>query len=662
MNHQERDRREQVHAEKLSAAISLMQEAIMETETPTSVSFAIEHDRPIQVFSLGDLHLGSLNTDQTLVKELVAYILSTPDVYVVMTGDEIEGRKKGYLSTNAVSTVGTATQQMELFRTMVLKPLVDAGRVMGMVTDYWGHNGWVQDASTADPWKEIIRDLDVNLVTQGGHINVEFASGKVVPVQVFHSARGKSQYDPNHAGRKVQQAQDAGTREGTVFSAHIHRAGIVNENQPDSVLAKVRKHVGVISDDPSLVLVQNGTFKSVNGDLPQDPFGKKLGLPLADKGGQSIEIFSASDGRVLRYPTMTDKHGAVIHTAMEVLNSLESQQMTDEIRERIQSEVEDKPTVRFARELSPTISEEEETFLPDEGSLRDVVWYDIESKLPIRVEFGQNVRFGSKDAGVERYKRYLADTLKDNPHVFLAILRNMVDKQTARSRSRDSVLENVVAAHLPYEEQLLLLMKDSSLKQAAWQRDIGSGDRLSSYGLDPVHELSKRLSVPTVHNKSVLAISLGAAGNMLHRTTYTALLLDKLGNNMSSEKPSFGHFRQYQQELYKPGIMAGGHSRGSGFSSQFDTSNQETDAPIFIAPGWWSDFDAMGKGNMSPGVKPGASVILMPGSESSEYMAFGAADTAQSKELHDALMLYVGLQELGDLKSVSPWLSLVAQR
>ena len=65
---------------------------------------------------------------------------------------------------------------------------------------------------------------------------------------------------------------------------------------------------------------------------------------------------------------------------------------------------------------------------------------------------------------------------------------------------------------------------------------------------------------------------------------------------------------------------------------------------------------------MSPGGKPGASVILMPGSESSEYMAFGAADTAQSKELHDALMLYVGLQELGDLKSVSPWLSLVAQR
>ena len=652
MKYLERKAREQVAAEKFRAGMELIQEATMETETPSRVSFAIPHDRPIQVFSFGDLHAGSINTDIKIADRLVSYILSTPDVYVIFTGDEIEGRKDGYGSTNGVSTIGSAAQQIENFRTTIFEPLAAAGRIMGMVTDYWGHNGWVQDSSTADPWKEIVRDTDVNLVTQGGTIVVSFASGTEVPIQVFHNTPGKSMYDPNHGGRRAQQNLDSGTRQGTVFGAHKHVAGIEQSNQPSSTLRSIREKTGVVSSDPSLVLIQNGTFKSVSEHIPKDPFGKRLGLPLADVAGQGFEVFPGKKGGKLRYPTMTARHGEVMHTALTVLNDLESQQLSAEMRERIAAELEDKPEVTLLPDFSQV----------NAAGLYDAVWYDITTRLPIRLEFAQNVRYGSEDGGVVAYQEHIAKTLANNPHLFVALLRNIVDGAVSRRSSRDETLAEVAATHRPYAEQVLLLMKDANLSQAAWERTAGKGSDTESLGLDPARYLSQEIGTPLVHNKSVLALSIGSTGEVLHRPTYTTLLLDKLGHNGSAEKPTFGHLRQYQQEEHKPGMVAGGHVPGSGFSMRFDTSNQETRTPLFLAPGWWSSFDALGKGNRGPGAVPGASVIMMPGNSTEKYLAFGAADAQQSEELHDALKLYVGLSELGLLGSVSSWLSMAAQR
>jgi hypothetical protein len=76
------------------------------------------------------------------------------------------------------------------------------------------------------------------------------------------------------------------------------------------------------------------------------------------------------------------------------------------------------------------------------------------------------------------------------------------------------------------------------------------------------------------------------------------LVWDRLMNRGSNEKPTGG-----LMSLYKAGIGGrhrvhiGGHLNRSGWSGIHDADNPHTSTPYFIAPGWLSEFDSMGKGN-----------------------------------------------------------------
>ncbi len=625
------------------------------------VEIDIPHDRPVMVVTLGDLHVGSTATDHDKMLEIRDMILAQPDICVVLLGDEIEGMKAPYLDTNTARTPIDVRQQIELLREVFLGPLAKAGRVLGMVVGYWGHPGWAQDSSTINPWKDMVQGYDIPLINNGGQIKLTFKNGHEQSLRIFHNPPGKSNDDRVFGLRKALVYESLPDRPNVATGAHLHRAGIAKEYSPNDTNTDTAPQ--------ATVMVQSGTIKGSNPLLPSDRFGTKLGAPPTDTVGQGV-IFTPRkkrNGRKLEqnYPFATYEHGLLAFSALQLLNNLEAQGITAEMMEKIHSEVEARPNITFNKRKSQRVSVpyDESPEPSTNGTIYDR-WhedlspqysrahYDVVTQLPIAVELVQNVRAGSNSEGLKALQHYFADRLQNNPHALVALLRNMVDQEVAGDSKRIEVLDKIVALGVQYPQQILAIMHDGNLRQEAWKSSTGK-----EAGQGPVPAgtyLSDRMKAPLIAHHSTLELSVGPKVFSALRPNYTMLTLDGLDKHGSQYRPTFGHGRVY--DLYtqtKPGIVVGGHMPSSGFSVRPDASNSETPVPVFVAPGWWAaTADAQGKRNTRPGSMPGQSVILMPGANVADYMVFPTANPEETKYMHEALLLWQGLQVLGLTKSV----------
>ena len=62
------------------------------------------------------------------------------------------------MNTNTARILGDTQKQKDKLVRM-LRPLVSMDKVVAMVSNYWGHNGWEEDATTANPWIEMARRI-----------------------------------------------------------------------------------------------------------------------------------------------------------------------------------------------------------------------------------------------------------------------------------------------------------------------------------------------------------------------------------------------------------------------------------------------------------------------------------------------------------------------
>lgn len=633
--------------------LKMLQEAELANLGLESVDVQLNHNRPIMVLTLGDLHIGSDATDLDDIKKIVDLVKSHPDIYVILLGDEIEGLVGKYLDTNAARTPLDVRQQILQFKEIFLNPLQD--RILAMVWGYFGHPGWVQDSSTIDPWKSMVEGYNIPLIRNGGTLSITFKNRHTQKYQIFHGAPGKSKYDPVKGQRDVLVNQSRPQRPNGAMGGHYHRAGIAKEYQPTNVLTQ--------SVPQAMVMANSGTVKG-SGKYT-DRFGIKLGLPKPDWAEQAIVISprTRSNGKYEKnYPVLTHDHGLVTLAALQLWNSLESQGMTDELREKIRAEVEDKPTVVFNSRRSRRTSspydesadpsaQEEDTYKRWHTELQpqySLAHFDITSQLPVAVDAIANVRIGSNSEGFKPLEQYMQGRFTENPHALMVLLRNILDQDVAKDPRRKEILDKVIALGMQYPEQVLSVMHDGNLKRGEWKRALGDDALFSPIAAGSY--LSEGLEAPLVTHHSVLRFSVGPEDGVARlRPTYTMEVLDKLDQHTSHSRPTFGHDRLYT--LYnetKPGIMVGGHTPMSGFSSRYDRSNPETNSPVFLAPGWWAKTaDSIGKTNTRPGALPGQSVILMPGTSSEDYRVFPTSNPEETKLMHEALMLWQGLNILG---------------
>ena len=668
----ERQKRKEERYLKRETIMGLQQSLIKEGQPHLELEYRVEGDQPLLVLLVGDLHIGHAATDYEELKKLRDFLLNdeefvvgldeegepitikTDNVKIIFLGDEIEGVKQKYLTTNIMGLTMDMQEQLDYFRDKILKPLADAGKVIGMVSHYWGHPGWAHEATTMDPWSMLADACDVETILNGGLVNFVFDDGQESSIEIRHNPSGKSMYDPLYGARNGLLKKSEPARAEGSAAAHIHQQAVGKEH-----------HAG--SKYP-FYMVSSGTIKSVNTELPVDQFGVRLGKPYSTGKGMTSVMMTRPTGRykkrnkdVVNTPLPTLRHASIAQKGLELLNEAERVGITRELKERILAEFGEEPNIEWSTKQSEETPGEMEG-VPKGKALeklkkngfngddleREKVWsklrFNIETELPILLQFISNARIGSNKQvdGFGKVNKFQRDHVINNPHSVVLYLRNLIDSAAGKLPERRDVLDKIARLITGAGDKGLALLLDSNLRDDQWKR----GDD----PIPPGSYLSRKADIPLMHHLSQIELAVGSKD----APPYTVTALDKLGNHGSFSRPTFGLRRNYDLYMHdKPGIVVGGHMQNAGTQMFYDKFNPETDYPTLIAPGWWSNsVDTMGKGNVSRGAVPGQAAILFPQEKKGDHLVYPTNDVEESNLLFDAFMLLVGLEKMGLLEKV----------
>ena len=629
----------------------------------------VRTNEPVQIVIASDWHLGSISSDLEAIYDMRDYILTHENVLVIFAGDELEGLTHKYLSTNTAKTPIDFQQQVELLKMEFFDPLAKAGRVLGMVSEYWGHPGWAADATTINTWRLMVGDLDIPIIKNGGDIEMVFPNKYRHRIKVWHNPPGSSKHDEVAGLREAVQGMTESARPKGAVSGHIHRMGVAKE-----IYAGAKSQVYFISA---------GTYKGANSEKPRDSFGTRLGASLSHPQGQGVIVRPAVGRRPeMSYPFASLDHGDVALGAMRIFDRVEAKGIKEELLGEIRSKVEEAPQVIYGKATSRLggIHTEErpvskvvvggETIINHYSKMEmkapyDTLSYDVKTKLPIALHLIQNARIGASSEGIKGLSLYV-NKVAENPHSLFVFLRNMIDKESGKSIDRETILGNYVDFVKRVEGQTLAVMMDESMRDPSWKKTIKIGSEnyvddngykktrsIYSMPIAPASYLANVTGVPLIHHLSMIKLSVGPSGfSLKEKPLYIGAFADKLEGYRHQSKPEWGLQMLYDQQIHeKPGYVAGGHMPRAGTMTIFDGSNAETKYPHLIAPGWWSSsVDTTGKGNVKPGSEPGQAIIFMPGRNRDEYMSFPTVNARETQDMHDALMLLKGLEILEKTK------------
>lgn len=668
----EKNRRKEEFQDRREEIMWLEQSLMKDLQPHLELEYRVEGDKPLLVLLVGDLHIGAAATDYEELEKLKSFLLNdeeitvgideygdpitfdTANVKIIFLGDEIEGVKPKYMTTNVMGLTMDLQEQLNYFRDKILKPLADAGKVVGMVSHYWGHPGWAHEATTLDPWALLAEAADVDTILNGGRVKFIFENGQKSVVEIRHNPTASSKFDPLHGSRESILNQAEPFRPDGGANAHIHRLAAGKEH-----------HAGA---DYPFYMVSSGTIKSTNIDLPVDQFGVRLGRPYTtDKGFTSVMItpptgrYKKRSKKIVHTPLPTLRHAGIAQKGLELLNQTERQGLTRELKEYVLDTFGEEPVIDHLEGESvesPAVMEK----IPkgkaleklrkngfDESDLdREKVYsklrINIKTQLPILLQFIANARFGSdgQTEGFHKVNKFQRDYIINNPYAVVIYLRSLLDNSAGKLPNRRQVLEKTARFVSRSEDKGLALLLDSSLRNDDWKR-----------GEDPIAPgsfLAREGDIPLIHHLSQLQLFVGPEASL----PYTLKVLDKLGHHGSFSKPSFGLRRNYDLYMHqKPGIVVGGHMPNAGTQMFHDGTNPETEYPALVAPGWWaSNVDTAGKGNVSPGAPPGQATILFPQEKPGDYLVYPTTNVEESNLLFDAFLLLVGLEKMGLMESV----------
>ena len=630
--------------------------------------------QPKQIIVISDWHLGSTASDMDKMDELLEYVLSNPDVMVIFAGDEIEGWSGGKHSQSIDSKADLdAEQQIYYMRTMYFEPLAKAGRILGMVSEYWAHPGWLAD-KTLNAWKAMIGDLDIKLIQNGGHLVMKYPNdnnGSGHTVKVWHNPPGASKYDELSGQRAVMQNTSESSRPDGSVAGHIHRMQVAQE-----VYAGAKYKVYYISA---------ATAKGTNPDKPTDLFGIQLGLSRPDPQGQGVTIVPKRGRREeMNIPFANLEQGQMAIEAVTLLDRIEQQGNREELLELIHDKkkgVEEGPIISYDSSSSRLGANYKEGRPVDKirvggETVRNpysrmemkvpysTLAYDIKTNLPIALELMANTRLGSTLEGYKDLKGFVGEVVK-NPHRLMVFLRNMIDKDAGKLPDRIEVLDKFVdlvgKPETQSNYQTLAIMMCESMRQGDWKNKKDTGEtetyedengkektrKIYTSPVAPGSYIATATKIPLIHHLSLLKLSIGPGKG--RKTIYPVVVADKAEGYGSSSKPEWGLQRLYDLKIHeKPGVVVGTHLENAGAAIFYDESNAYTNYPALVAPGWWGKaVDSIGKGNVKPGAAPGQAIIFMPGSSEEDYSAFPTVSREETEYMHDALTLLRGLEILG---------------
>lgn len=661
--------------ERLLLQAVINQSLQIEEDTLRSLDISIDPNQDYIVFGLSDLHFGSSATDLAALYTMQQTILKIPNARIILLGDEIDGRGKYATNDHRNDKV---VRQVDLFRAW-LRPLYDAGKILCAVGEYNGHNGWVVDTNAVS-WDFIFgEEMDIPIVGNGETVNLvdEEHDGTEVLLKlaVAHTSGKRSAVDPVHGLRILAHRSKA----DVAIAGHTHESGIERETEygPDGKILKV-------------ALGNSGAFKGSSRDpkIPRDTFGQRLSMGDVSPGGSGT-IYSGklvdpqtSSKSIEGYPFIEPIEGMWLHAALNLLDRAESLGLTDELLEELRQPIVNrsgksiKNKLKFnlpgSRSVVGQTKKEKEAWeaqqqanidrlekhgieIPKGRAGKDwfnnpysPVYQDLEVRYhpanhPFGIHLLSNLRVGSKsfEQREKQFEDYLAEL--SNPWDLLLWLRGIVDKDTGGLKNRRDELDKIATWMNQNTGRNIALLADGSLRTAAWKRmargfsinGYVTPEEMRKYGpIAPASYLSEMTGVQLIGNRSSVTLRIGHYSNeVIHKTR----AMDKLGRSGSSLKPNFGLMRAYESFPEAPALTVGGHMQRSAFSKKYDANNAYTHFPLFISPGWWSEVDTLGKGNVMVGGPPGYAAVIVPFLDS--FLQFGTQGYYEYKTLIDAMTL-----------------------
>ncbi len=166
----------------------------------------IKTDRPIIIQFLADMQFGGAKIDIELFERYTDYIINTPDLYLVLLGDELDSFFSGFYSALPVHTQIFSPEQQYMFFEKWLEAIEH--KLLFSTWDnhsdmrYEKHLGWSPAAALRAKFAPYF----------DGHAQVNLKVGKTsYKICASHFFKGKSKYNPLHGVMSFarEQVQDA---------------------------------------------------------------------------------------------------------------------------------------------------------------------------------------------------------------------------------------------------------------------------------------------------------------------------------------------------------------------------------------------------------------------------------------------------------------------
>jgi len=171
---------------------------------------------PICIIPFGDAHIGAIGTDYELFQKITDEILNTPNLYIILMGDELDLAIKLRTIAEVLTSVLTPELQVQ-FVTSWLTEIKH--KVLFAVQG--NHDARIKQFTGLDVPQHIITKI-VPYSTGICHVNLKV--GKVLyKIAAAHKFPGHSMWNVNHANKKYSAMQYP---EGDIYmGAHTHRPG-----------------------------------------------------------------------------------------------------------------------------------------------------------------------------------------------------------------------------------------------------------------------------------------------------------------------------------------------------------------------------------------------------------------------------------------------------
>lgn len=189
-------------------------------------------DLPISVTWMCDIHFGSLETDYDLLEDHLRTIQSTPNMYIIFGGDEIDNFN-AIKYPSGIWSDGISPEDQMIAWSSLLEDLDEQSKIAAMV---WGNHTNFTDAAGINPYSAFFSHVSCPIFAEGGgvlNVQLEHVSYRL---GIRHTFWGGSKLNKTNSPKRMIQFGYPNLDVGML--GHVHdAAGEIYSNAGEDKIA-----------------------------------------------------------------------------------------------------------------------------------------------------------------------------------------------------------------------------------------------------------------------------------------------------------------------------------------------------------------------------------------------------------------------------------------